>query len=149
MLGWVGEGGGGCWVVVVGGWVWGEGNERVSYSLFFAVLGSLLLACVRCAGQHIFWRLAQPPHGLTRARFLSLRMRHASMQQLCTRPALCSQHMRTPHKCVHFFPPACCAAKALEQYKESIASNDALAAFYATIEQIDEVGLGPLFLFVL
>jgi hypothetical protein len=32
------------------------------------------------------------------------------------------------------------AVKALELYKESIASNDALAAYYATIEQIEEVG---------
>lgn len=32
------------------------------------------------------------------------------------------------------------AVKGLDLYKESIASNEALATYYATIEQIEEVG---------
>lgn len=40
-------------------------------------------------------------------------------------------------------PPLCCTAvKGLELYKESMAASDALCCYYATIEQIDEVGWG-------
>lgn len=61
-----------------------------------------------------------------------------------------SLHPSSSHAATHPHPPIyehlqthpafCCAVKGLELYKESIASNEALANYYATIEQIEEVG---------